>query len=157
FTSRLKGIDRDGERFSADVSEVVARVAPDLAGEPPDAAAEALFTRLRHARDADRAGRSVAERIAEEEEALDAAGRAGAEARRTPGRGPARASPPSAARRAPPMSPAPPGRSGSRTGGRGWGQTCGGARSSSARSAAAPPSGRSPRGPHASTPTRSTT
>lgn len=76
FRSRLKGIDRDGELFASDVAGLAARVATDLAGQPPDSAAEALYARHRSAHDDHLALRALRERIDSEEKAREAADRA---------------------------------------------------------------------------------
>jgi hypothetical protein len=84
FRSRLKGIDRDGEQFAADVAGLALRVAPDLAGQPPDSAAEAIYARHRSAHDDHLALRALGERLESEEKAREAADHAG-------GKGPDRA------------------------------------------------------------------
>jgi uncharacterized protein YhaN len=52
FSVRIRGMERDAERFAADVAALVGRLAPDLGldGHPPDAQARALSSRLRDAR-----------------------------------------------------------------------------------------------------------
>ena len=61
---RIDGIDRDGAEFKARVEELAGSLAPDLAAEPHDRAAELLNTRLTAARQSDAEYRSLAEQLA---------------------------------------------------------------------------------------------
>jgi uncharacterized protein YhaN len=81
FRSWIRGIDRDGEQFANDVAALVLRVAPDLAGQPPDSVVGTLHARLRSAREHDQTLRSHRERIEIERKALEAAEQSQAEAR----------------------------------------------------------------------------
>ncbi|MCR4411365.1 MAG: AAA family ATPase, partial [Thermoguttaceae bacterium] len=49
LAARIEGIRSDAEAFRRDVRDLVRRVAPDLAGQPEEQAAEALVARLRQA------------------------------------------------------------------------------------------------------------
>jgi uncharacterized protein YhaN len=76
FRSRIRGIDRDAARFAADARELARRVAPELADRPPAEIADALWDRLRTARDDRQRHQSLCERIEAEERCLEQAGRA---------------------------------------------------------------------------------
>lgn len=71
--TRIKGIDRDGDRFAEDIQTLVARVAGDLAKVPPELAAAELNTRLTNAREANAKRLQLNERRAKENQKLEAA------------------------------------------------------------------------------------
>ena len=60
---RIEGIDRDAAAFNARVGEKVEALAPDLAAEPRDRAAELLYARLTTARKIDAERRGLQEQL----------------------------------------------------------------------------------------------
>ena len=74
--NRIEGIDRDAAAFSARVKGLITTLAPELAQEQPDRAAEALNVRLTAARRTDAEHRGLLEQLkAAQQEQADAARR----------------------------------------------------------------------------------
>ena len=70
---RIAGIDRDSDAFVGQVDHLVAAVARDLVGRPPDEAALALYTRLNRSREARSKRETVQKQLTQERGRLDQA------------------------------------------------------------------------------------
>jgi uncharacterized protein YhaN len=81
FRSRINGIDRDEARFQDEARNLAFRVATELKERTPEEIADALWDRLRGARDASQSCKSLTEHIQAETTSLDAAQKVHATAR----------------------------------------------------------------------------